>query len=84
MIDELIICPFCGKIPNLNEEDTLYPSGSIWYFNEDVQCKIYDSITERYRYKEYELCYVLNCDCGCSISADSKEECIDAWNRRIK
>ena len=85
MIDEMIICPFCGNVPDLTDEDTLYPMGVIWYFNDELQCRIYDKFSMRYKYKSYGWCYILNChNCGCSISADSKEECIDAWNRRIK
>lgn len=82
-MSELKPCPFCGKVLDTEEDDTLYPSG-IGYI---------DSGSYRYyvSYREVpkeQWCYKIVCatiygGCGVEIQGDSVDEVIDNWNRRI-
>lgn len=89
---ELLPCPFCGHSVDMENKDTLYPSGWYWY-EEQV-----DGLPKPFRF--YILrdndkfdgmqteCWEFNCPetsggCGVSISGDSKEETIVKWQRRV-
>ena len=88
MVDEpvhLEPCPFCGKKPNLEDPDTLYPTGIYWIFNEQIGLVTYHSAQERT--EDMQPCYTMHCPtaacgCGAEICADSRDEAIEAWNRR--
>ena len=77
-------CPFCGKKVDLEDEDTLYPSGSGWLFNAELGIRTY------HRYNEVpkgQLCYGMHCPepsggCGAEIHGDSKEEALVKWCHR--
>lgn len=76
-------CPFCGHEVDLEEPDTLYPSGTVWRYRGDY--KTYHTWAER---KEGdEVCWSMNCPttaggCGAEITGDSREETIAAWEHR--
>lgn len=84
MVDKMKPCPFCGHEVDLEEEDTLYPSGYGWKDREE-------GFRSYHRYTEVpreQWCWSMHCPttaggCGVELSADSKQECIDAWNRRV-
>jgi hypothetical protein len=77
-------CPFCGKSVDLDDSDTLYPSGDGWKFDEDLQTRTY------HRYNEVpreQWCYAIHCPiqaggCGAEMPGDSKEEVLAKWNKR--
>ncbi len=77
-------CPFCGKVPDLNDEDTLYPSGNGWLFNEELQMRTYHNIHE---VPPEQWCYSMHCPvqaggCGAEMHGDTKADVISQWNRR--
>ena len=77
-------CPFCGKEVDMENGDTLYPSGVGW--------KLHPSGMRSYHsYKEVpkeQWCWSMHCvetagGCGAEVSGDTKQETIDKWNRRV-
>lgn len=82
---DLLPCPFCGKKPDWDDMDMLYPSGTLWVYNEEFEMRTYHRMNNR---KEGDnFCYVMHCTCnvggcGAEIHGDSKEETIEKWNRR--
>lgn len=85
MTTKLKPCPFCGLQSHQDWDDTLYPSGIGW--KEDVDS--FRHYLGRLKFAQWEgTCYKLTCaetygGCGASLVADSKEEVIDKWNRRV-
>lgn len=84
MTHELKDCPFCGMSPDLDEPDTLHPSGIYWRVTDGIKHYI------RFKDRQYgdQTCYVFNCvetsgGCGVEIHGDTKEECLTKWNTRI-
>lgn len=84
-IIELKPCPFCGMKPDLEDGDTLYPSGIHWVEMDD-EYYIY------YRRSEApegsQPCWDIYCvevagGCGANITGHSKKDAIDKWNRRV-
>ena len=71
-------CPFCGTTPDLNDPDTLYPSGVGWKQVDDhvEYCSALEVSPDQW-------CYSLHCTCGAEMSADSPEDCIIKWNTRV-
>lgn len=84
MKKEVKPCPFCGKSVDLNNEDTLYPSGTGWKDHPG-------GIRSYYSFREVtkeQWCYDLHCvehhgGCGVVMSGDSPEEAIEKWNKRV-
>jgi len=82
-------CPFCGMAVDINDYDTLYPSGIHWYDDPDIG-RVYISRNQLKRAKGlYHVhdCWVLNCvatagGCGASITGDSAGEAIHKWQQR--
>ena len=79
-------CPFCGYAVDVTDPDTLYPTGLGWKigFTDIDDVKHY--VSHRKVPKE-QWCYVLRCPeiyggCGAEIHGDSKQECLDKWNKR--
>jgi hypothetical protein len=77
-------CPFCGHELDIENGDTLYPSG--------IGYKIRDNGKISYHsYREVppeNWCYKIVCNtteggCGAEISDNSRKECIDKWNTRM-
>jgi hypothetical protein len=78
-------CPFCGKEADMNDPDTLYPSGSYWRDAADVGIRTYHGA--RQHQEGDGVCWAMHCPtpaggCGAEITGDSKEEAIAAWDRR--
>ena len=77
-------CPFCGSGLDVDDSDTLHPSGTAWLEVEGLLCRRYVS------YKESpNWCYEVHCcthygGCGASIAGDSRDEAIRLWNRRVE
>lgn len=82
---KLLPCPFCGMRPDLEDPDTLYPSGTVWRKTEGDEWRSYHNWKDR---QEGDgICYAMHCPtqsggCGADITADSRAEAIAAWNRR--
>lgn len=86
MTIEMKACPFCGMAVDLDDEDTLYPSGTGWKFDEELGMRTYHRFSE---VPKEQWCYTLHCvvhygGCGAEMHADSRQEAIDQWNRRVK
>lgn len=84
---ELLPCPFCGRIPDIEDDETLHKSGTFWRETE------FEGIRSYHRYKDRlptdNACWVISCPvvsggCGVEINGDSREEAILAWNRRTQ
>jgi len=79
-------CPFCGKEIDIDDEDTLYPNGIVW---EDIEYgRVYHRFgsapaTPKERYCWSVHCSTISGGCGAQMSADSKEEAIEKWNKRV-
>lgn len=81
----ILPCPFCGKAVDLEDQDTLYPSGTYWRDHKEHGLRTYHSRSTR---EEGDgVCYGMHCPipaggCGAEIRGDSREEAIAAWSRR--
>ena len=80
---DMLPCPFCGKGVDLEDEDTLYPSGVYWRETDGMR----HYIRHKDRKQDDGIVWDIHCPevsggCGAEISADSKQEAINAWNRR--
>ena len=80
---EMLPCPFCGKRVDLDDDDTLYPTGIYWRITDGVR----HYIRHKNRLPDDNKVWGMHCPetsggCGVEIHRDSREECIDAWNRR--
>jgi hypothetical protein len=77
-------CPFCGKEPDMDGGDTMYPSGVYWRPHEEVG-RIY--IGHKERQPGDNSCWLINCvgiagGCEAQMHGDSMEEVVEKWNRR--
>ena len=77
-------CPFCGKKVDMEDHDTLYPSGSGWKDNEELQIRTYHRAFE---VPKEQWCWAMHCPmqsggCGAEMHGDSREEVLEKWNRR--
>lgn len=78
-------CPFCGKKVDLTDEDTMYPSGTLWAFEPELGFRHYFGWD---RQEEADgMVWKLGCTpnaggCGAEIHGDSIQETLDLWNRR--
>jgi len=74
-------CPFCGKRPDMDDLDTIYPTGK-WRHHDSY--KVYLSFDNEafdgYVFKMH--CPENSGGCGAEISGDSKEEALMKWNMR--
>ncbi len=81
---EMKPCPFCGMASDLEDADTLYPPGTGWRFDNDLQMRTYHSFREVPR---AQWCWTMHCPetaggCGAEITGDSRDEAIRKWNTR--
>lgn len=84
---EMLPCPFCGKVPDLGDPDTLYPIVVYWY-TDDKHRRYYSPKGLNDIGMEGVQCYQLMCSngmggCGATLIGDVKQETIDNWNRRV-
>jgi len=78
---KLMDCPFCGHTPNLEDPDTLYPSGIVWRDHKEDGIRSYHTFNERQAGDG--KCWTMHCTrCPAEVSGDNREETIKAWNRR--
>lgn len=75
-------CPFCGKVVDLDDPDTLYPSGTGWKQESDL--RTYHSFRD---VPEEQRCWGMHCPtpsggCGAEMYGDSREEALAKWSRR--
>ncbi len=75
-------CPFCGKAVDLEDHDTLYPSGTGWKDQGDL--RTYHSHRE---VPKEQWCWGMHCTecsggCGAKITGDSRQEALAKWNKR--
>lgn len=82
MTYQLLRCPFCGKLPDTEDPDTMHPSGVAWVDRGDLRtyCTIQDTPKEQW-------CWLINCPessggCSATIYGDSQEEVVEKWNNR--
>lgn len=76
-------CPLCGKQPDLQDGDTLYPINIFWKDTPDGRMYGSRNTLELPQGQSWTMhCPVTAGGCGMEISGDSKQETIDAWNRR--
>lgn len=80
-------CPFCGRKLDINNEDTVYPTGIYWRYSEEIGCHHYVSFNERL--PDDNPCYKVTCPsiyggCDAQVTGDSEQEAIDKWNRRVE
>lgn len=82
-MEELLPCPFCGKPVDLNDADTLYPSGIYWRGDGETRHYI-----RHYERKPGDSpvwgmhCPETSGGCGAEIEGHSKPDTIAAWNKR--
>lgn len=75
-------CPFCGRQPELEHPDTLYPDGGGW--------KQHDGFRSYHNFREVpreQWTYGMHCDescggCGAEIHGDSAADAVRKWNMR--
>lgn len=85
--EEIPSCPFCGKKVDLTDYDTIYPSGTYWRYDSEIEMRTYHSFNDRLITDI--ACYTMHCPtpsggCGARISGDSEEEALAAWSRRVE
>jgi len=84
MSEELAPCPFCGKKADLEDHDTLYPSGTGWKFDEELGCRTYhrahDVPVDQWVYSMH--CPVQAGGCGAEVQGDTRDEALNSWNKR--
>lgn len=83
---EILPCPLCGKVPNLQESDTLHQNGTVWV-DEPNGFRHYHH--RRDKPESTNFCYDMNCvesagGCGMVVAGDSKEEALAKWQSRAK
>lgn len=77
-------CPFCGRAVDLEDMDTLYPSGIGWEFDTALQLRIYHTYRD---VPKEQWCWSMHCPesaggCGAEVPGDSREEALTKWCAR--
>ena len=78
-------CPFCGKVPDMEDGDTMFPSGTFWRPHREVG-RIY--VGPKERLETDNACWLIRCPevsggCDAEIEGDSMENVVSKWNRRV-
>lgn len=75
-------CPFCGKKPELDGEDTLYPTGR-WREDDGIRHYLFPDDPRPAHGQVYTMhCPETYGGCGAQVSGDSKDAVLGKWNRR--
>lgn len=75
-------CPFCGHQPQ-DLRDALHPTGTGWREDDGTRYYIPHGDTRGFHGRVWEMgCLTHEGGCGASITGDSRNEVIAAWNRR--
>jgi hypothetical protein len=76
-------CPFCGHAVDLEDGDTLYPTGTGWRLRDNMReyCDFREVPKEQWCWSMY--CPTIAGGCGAEVSADSRQEAMDKWNTRV-
>ena len=78
---ELLPCPFCGAMLDGDDSDTIYPTGTGWRWDMELQLRTYHSFRE---IPKEQWCFGVHCvSCGAEIHGDSLKEAVEKWNRRF-
>lgn len=76
-------CPFCGKTLNVEDGDTLYPTGMWWRIEDGMRHYVRHKDRKEGDKSEWGVhCAEVSGGCGAEITADSKQEAMDNWNKR--
>lgn len=71
---ELLPCPFCGFVPDAEDDDCIYPA----------TFAVYNEEADQMEYNVYELnCYETGGGCGTMVLGSSREDVINRWNTRV-
>ena len=80
-MNEIKPCPFCGAVLNIEDGDTLYPTGFGWKIIEGTDFLSYHRLSEVPR---EQWCWGMHCpNCSAEVNGDSEQEAIDNWNKRV-
>lgn len=85
-------CPFCGLpilLEDLDDHDTIHSTMYGWIINANGDKELVSRRESKSEDPSYKSCVQMNClehrgGCGLTITADSKEEVIEKWCRRVK
>jgi hypothetical protein len=70
---DLLPCPFCGFVLDINDSDCIYPATR----------PIYNPVSKAMEYPLYEVnCYESGGGCGANLLGETVEDCIRLWNTR--
>jgi hypothetical protein len=81
---EMKPCPFCGHAVDMDDPDTLYPNGTGWKLR-------HNGFRSYHNFREVprtQWCWSIHCvttsgGCDAEIGGNSRQECIEKWNRRV-
>lgn len=80
----MLECPFCGHPVDVDDPDSIYPTGFGWEENPTTGYRTY---TRCLGLPKDQWCYSVNCTstsggCGVEMQGDTMQEAIDKWNTR--
>lgn len=81
--EQMLSCPFCKHEVDLNDPDTLYPTGMYWREEDGLR----QYVGHRSKIDGDRPMWSMHCNetsggCGCEITAHSKDEAKLKWNTR--
>lgn len=81
---EALPCPFCGRASDIQDDETLYPTGGWWRHAEDG---LRHYVRHRERKPGDGMVWGMHCPevyggCGAEVDGDTKDEALAKWNRR--
>lgn len=75
--DKLRDCPHCACLLDINDPDTIYPSGILW-----SDCGEDGKVYGVSRNNANGECFKIVCRCGAEMHGDTYGEVIKQWNQR--